>query len=1534
MNENQQLENLDSRVKTVWQRSQMLHVTAGLLTFCRWGIMLFIAGVLIDWLIDLPALARVALLLVILAFAFYQAWRAGWQNVRRFSAERAARQIEDHHGDFESLLVTAVQFRQSKMAEGTSLSLQQVTCHRAEQAVVSVQPEKVVLFHGLRRPLALAIAVALVIGAFGVFNGPFLSAGFARIFPPWMSIDYPTRTQLELASGAMIVQEGAPAVINARISGVIPSEAKLELRTGKGEPRTHQLSITDGQCEYTIKAAYRGFEYRILAGDTKSQWQEVEVIPSPRIKQAKVNLEYPAYTKLPIETVESLTITVPEGTNIQWQLSLDRAVSKATYTPSGGEAKQLDISEDGFTVTMREPATESRAYSFSWVEKVHGFSFTSSNHYLQVAPDQAPRVELTTPENNLYATLGRKLDLAFRGRDDHGIGESHIAYRVNKIEEEKVSFTSSDLSEGGEQKIDWDYRTALPDLAIGDTVSFVVELADAFPGADGPHRSRSQARRISFLSERDYLKQIIRQKKRLLFKLRAVYREERKVHATVSKLDTSSAEFIQTCQIEAVRQDLMSERLGAIKQGIQNLMDDLAANNITDQSVTAILVSLHSDLQRIADEHVGGAANSLRELGTAAQNKSKSKSASVTLNPATAINAVDNAARELGCMVLQIGFREATEVMARELHAIAENQAPMRLQTILLEESAESNAEILAKNQEQLGQWVTRLFGTLPRDKESSIEDALVAFNLSRLVKKLRLAGVETKMTEAAALIRKHGADTASKAAVLQAEVIEALLYAEFRLRAGSENEALVRAGELFASQVIEQKKLRDTTNALTPEQFKQDSDEIARSQANLQKKLHLLLMPSIPAPRPALFDTNLPPQPPVKNLLATAESSMKKAFAHISAGNRDQAAAEQQQAEASFNTLAEIIGNRILVLAEQSRITSLGTGIAKHASEITEFEERQLKLLEKTEDADDAEDDGEAAHLASLQEKLNKDISKFRLRVIKWNKDQLKPSDRVLALLNNIDQLELSMNNTVTALKGKKIDDSIELQEVTLEILEGATKALAAQLSRNVSLTTTLNDTSIAILPAPYVADIQAEQRDLVVITGKAKPADLPNLAIVQKNLIHAVNAVLGALDPLSHQIESGTVFLFAKDDMDAAAVAIEENDLEEAADAGEFVAETLQGLSDELEIVTPQYSYILEINEFYDQIVQETALIRMQQNQLHHKLSAAKTDAAISALIEDQRTLRVRAQSYASKLLQATGQESYNTSAKHMAAVLELSKAGDRDAALKQMQLVDATLTDESAQMTLLMELLSNVLKPPLGPEVTPEAAIVLDVLSLASDQKVLYRKTQAAQAKPSKDITAKQLKIAQRCDLFAKRAESYAQERITTEAAKIKNDFDRKGRANANDPPMEELLNAQQNRLQQFFSTNQVLIVQATKSMLDAAGKLQSGATKEAIRDQHQSGESLRYFLLAYINELLVPPGPGSAGDPVPTDPVESLEDGMLMFMPGAISGNKPKGGRQEWEVLGKRDRAALNENFARELPLEYRAVLKDYYERLAK
>ena len=283
---------------------------------------------------------------------------------------------------------------------------------------------------------------------------------------------------------------------------------------------------------------------------------------------------------------------------------------------------------------------------------------------------------------------------------------------------------------------------------------------------------------------------------------------------------------------------------------------------------------------------------------------------------------------------------------------------------------------------------------------------------------------------------------------------------------------------------------------------------------------------------------------------------------------------------------------------------------------------------------------------------------------------------------------------------------------------------------------------------------------------------------------------------------------------------------------------------------------------------------------------------------------------------MLRGTGQKSYGASAEAMADVLNELKAGNKEAVVKQMQLAETTLSAENEQMINLMELIANVLKPSLTPEVSQESLIVLDVLALATDQKVLYRKTQT---NPDKDIAAEQLKIAKRIEMLIKRVEAYAPERIKFALSELEG---------------EELV-AQQNHIQQFFATNQAHIEQAHNLITDAASELQSGAAKEAIQNQHQAGELMRYFLVAYINELLLPPGPPAPSDPITTDPTESsLEDDMTMYMPGAVSGTKPKGGRQEWEVLGARDRAALNENFARELPLEYRAVLKDYYERLAQ
>ena len=525
---------LESRLRKVHRREQGLNLTMGLLSLCNWIVILFLVVFAIDWLIRLPAFVRMIVLVPLLVFPIVVAWRSGWRVFKPwFNFPRTALKVEDHYQNFESLLVSGVQLSGAKAVSGASTAMAARTVEQANEAANEVDIGEVVSFNRIGVPGLLGCLLLASLCMFAAINFPLFKTAATRLFMPWVAIEYPTRTQIDVEDGERIVKEGEGLRLVANISGEIPDSAKIFLRTGKGKPRARALAITGGVCEYEAQTVFRSFDFRISAGDAHSPWQTVRVISAPRIERADVTLEFPEYTQRPDETVEALTLIVPEGTMIKWKLSLDRAVDKAEFRPAEGETQSLDIGADGRSVTMQQMASESRAYSFGWVGKEHGFAFSSPRHYLQVAPDRAPSVNLTSPSGNLFATLERNLDFAFRARDDHGIGEAFISYRFNKSGAEKVALPAPELSDGSEQRIDWNYRDALPDLAIGDTVSFAVELADRYPGPDGPHRVRSDARRVQFLSKEDYLAQIEKQKRRLLNQIRIIYREERGVHALI-----------------------------------------------------------------------------------------------------------------------------------------------------------------------------------------------------------------------------------------------------------------------------------------------------------------------------------------------------------------------------------------------------------------------------------------------------------------------------------------------------------------------------------------------------------------------------------------------------------------------------------------------------------------------------------------------------------------------------------------------------------------------------------------------------------------------------------------------------------------------------------------------------------------------------------------------------------------------------------------------------------------------------------------
>jgi hypothetical protein len=611
-----------------------------------------------------------------------------------------------------------------------------------------------------------------------------------------------------------------------------------------------------------------------------------------------------------------------------------------------------------------------------------------------------------------------------------------------------------------------------------------------------------------------------------------------------------------------------------------------------------------------------------------------------------------------------------------------------------------------------------------------------------------------------------------------------------------------------------------------------------------------------------------------VDDLLAAAEHAMQAALTQIEAGDREAAAGHHQQAQTAFEKLAEIAGLRIEAMTKRARMKAARTISGKQAEQLLTFEERLLALLEQTEDA--AEDEAKTAFLAALNQALADDTERFLRNIVRWKEAQTSSSEDDLALIDCLSRVARAVGKATPLLKENKPDDAIEFQEQALDALEEAAGLNEELTATRTTFVDVLSMAESVLAPSPKLAEIEAEQIDMAALTKKAKPEERPRLVIPQKNLIHAVQAVVSSLDPLAHKIESGTVLLFAKEDMDAAAIGLETDDIEDALDAQSFVVESLQELRAKIDDVTPPYRYVLEVTENLYEIMPQSARIRTGTRQLLEKAEGAPDAAA----------LKTQVKQFGELLQKLTGEEGYVATARQLENAIGSGAAG----AGAEDALDDLVADTEALQ--LLMDNLAYLIAPPFDlaniPEPTPEVKLLEDVLLLAAHHKDLSRRTRTAPPEQLADFAAQHRKLASKCAAFIPMSKSHPN------------------------------------------------LVAAHRHLSEAVAKLEASNRAAANSSHHEAGEMLRYFILEYALKyvMIPPPGPPQDPNPYPSDE-ELVELAILpLFEPGALTGDKPNGGRLEWQVLGRRDRAALNENFARELPLEYRAILKDYYEILTE
>ena len=335
----------------------------------------------------------------------------------------------------------------------------------------------------------------------------------------------------------------------------------------------------------------------------------------------------------------------------------------------------------------------------------------------------------------------------------------------------------------------------------------------------------------------------------------------------------------------------------------------------------------------------------------------------------------------------------------------------------------------------------------------------------------------------------------------------------------------------------------------------------------------------------------------------------------------------------------------------------------------------------------------------------------------------------------------------------------------------------------------------------------------------------------------------------------------------------------------------ESLEEVHGLVKAVQSQAGYVAEIVEFLHASIADLAILEYRQEEL--ALQAEVTppdDEKYKALDQEQRALLKLASKEGKILVSVTGMKTYSEPAELMEQALSDLNSIDAPAAAVKMTFAQEKLIENAESLFAIITMLHGL------PDIdilehrdSKGVERLVDVLTVATAHKKLFRDTNKDEKETMKALAVLQAELADRCRELSKVGDPH---------------------------PMLEI---------------------ATTQLVRASTALGSSGRDEVRRNQKAAMKTLRHFIIeqALILETAVPPAVAQDADPAADgEGSDSESDFSAGFIADFVSGETPKDQRTDWKVLGERNRAALNQNFARELPLEYRRLLKNYYERVAK
>jgi len=637
---------LDS-LSSIRRKVRVLSVMYGVGIVLASAVGLILAAVLLDYLLNLPAVPRLMFLLAAFVGIVYTLWNYVFKPMAsRLSLGDVAGRLENAFPQFDDRLRSTVDFVRTDLP-GSPMMKDRVI-GEADRMAASVNlntalSAKPVVFSMGAGILALGLCVLLIVSYLGL----------AKIALSRMMLGadkWPRRTQID-------VLKGLPAKVAAG------QRIELRMRLSKGDKQTlkpkvyyqydngavqQQFMTRNDDGSYTAPIDARGEKMQVWmkADDDQTDPASVAVVQRLAINRVEGIVTPPPYAKLESTSVNlsEAPATVVFGSTIQLKVTFSKQLAQdkpIIIEPVKADAKLPEVTwvKTAPNVAMGTMiATQSLRFRLRATDTDY-FENTGLEEYeFIVRPDQTPTVMIETPRRNEDRTPTALVKLEALAEDDFDI--SSMTLVVDRIGDKKhweiplanwfKVDSNGELRRRFREKYDWELAQ-LQDAQLkpGDVLEYCVRVTDNYDYNGAKHEPVSSGKlKINIISQETLSIQITDAIRAVAEKVRQTQNTQNRTKQETANLkkDTETKPEIDTGDKTALNRlndqqntlATQTRQLGGQMQEIEKRMEE---NRSENQELKDIAKDVKTTLNETAENQMTDAARKLAQAAEKADQR-------------------------------------------------------------------------------------------------------------------------------------------------------------------------------------------------------------------------------------------------------------------------------------------------------------------------------------------------------------------------------------------------------------------------------------------------------------------------------------------------------------------------------------------------------------------------------------------------------------------------------------------------------------------------------------------------------------------------------------------------------------------------------------------------------------------------------------------------------------------------------------------------------------------------------------------------